>query len=125
MATYNVDMSYKAMRTFSSGLEPKLVQAHRAVDPSVQPGDIIVILHRLHPSGDEGRFYAGDGNSRRYIRVVIDLQEGSQTDASKQELMRKVKDCCVEYEGTSACEIEVRINEVKPENVLKVKGAGA
>lgn len=57
-----------------------------------------------------------------YIRVVIDVMKRALDAPRKAELMRRTMDVCLEYEGKKAgeTEVEVRINEIEEENVLRV-----
>lgn len=127
MATYNVDITSKAVKSFSN-LDKRLVAAHCAFDTSIPANAIKVITHHLHNSTGNWLYVGGseaDGMNYRYIRIIIDIPAGSKTADEKQDLLRRISECCIDYEGKNAqgCEIWVRVNEVDQSNVIRVGGA--
>ncbi|TKA21686.1 hypothetical protein B0A50_08754 [Salinomyces thailandicus] len=125
MATYNIDLTSKATRSFTEDLPKRLIASHRKDDPSVHPSALKVLTRHLHSSRGN-LLYSGIGGGNemntRYIRVIVDLAAGSKTDQDKQGLMKRTLQCCIDYQGKHAkdCEFEVRINEVNEGNVLRM-----
>lgn len=126
MATYNVDITSKAVRTFGDSLEKRLIQSHRSFDNTASLFTIKVIMH--HCQSSHGYWlrvggYHGDQINYRFIRVIIDIAAGERSYNEKQELLQKTMECCMDYQGKHApeCEIEVRINEVEEGDVMVVR----
>ena len=127
MATYNIDITSKAIRSFgsSSDLGKNLVHMHYKFDHSEDSNKVKAITHYLHDTTGNwlvvGKVGA-DMMDYRFIRVVIDIAAGSKTEEEKQDLLRRTLECCMDYERKNAqkCEIEVRVNEVEKGDVVRI-----
>lgn len=131
MATYNLTLSGKAFRSFTTdGLPERLVESHSKFDPSISSADlraIKVIQTVTDHHSDDYNLYLGPelrGRNTRYIRTIIDIPAG-KTEQQKRELLQRTTQCCMDYQGKRAdeCEIEVRINEVDERNVMRTNVA--
>ncbi|KAF7189042.1 hypothetical protein HII31_09464 [Pseudocercospora fuligena] len=123
--TYNIAVSSKATRTFHD-LPKKFLISHRQFDPTLPSSSIKILHHMLHNAKGYfltvGGVNGGDEMSYGYIRVVIDVMKGTLDGPRKAELLKRTMDVCLDYEGKKAgeTEVEVRINEIEEENVLRV-----
>lgn len=137
MATYNVTITSKALKDIPD-LCHSLVQEHRAFDPTTPLSAIKVIVTQLYQESG-GYLYVGTGAANpsnyrhgpnqtnyRYMRVVIDARPGSKTTIDKKALLTRVMERCMDYQGKKAkdCEIEVRINEIKEEDMIRIDPIG-
>lgn len=125
MVTYDLFMTRAAKRALSYA-DDNLVQAHRSFDPSTPPSHIKIISTYGSPTHttDAPHFHCASGDDRRYIRVTINIPEGSRTADEKKAWMGKVMEAMKLYEGSHAadCDIEVFINEMKLENAMSASG---
>lgn len=127
MATYNIDITSKAIRNFNENLCERLVSSHHLFDKSV-PARSIRVIRNLMNNASGGSLHAGGGGNamnKRYIRIIIDIPAGRETQERKRELLQRTTQCCIDYQGkhASACDIEVRINEVDEQDVMRTSAA--
>jgi len=114
--TYNVSISDRACRIFKS-LKRTLLASH----PQSEHNSIRIITTIL--GLDNGTSMYPNALRHSYIRIVIDIPKGRiQNLEHKQELLRKTTEACLTYEGRKAskCEVEVRINEMNEEDIVRV-----
>ncbi|KAK3723768.1 hypothetical protein LTR37_001649 [Vermiconidia calcicola] len=132
MATYNVDITSKALKSLTAGLGftslgtrswgassnnlgQDLIAMHCDFDTTADRRAVRVVTHYLYNESGNW-FLTGDGGSEmneRYIRVVVDVEAGSKTAERKEELLKRIVDVCVQYEGKKAdeCEFEAMVKE--------------
>ena len=100
MATYNIDITSKAIKYFEN-LNQRIVAMHCKLEPATDADSIKCITNYLH--NGYGNWLAIGGKSKemkfRYIRIVIDVMAGSKTASLKEELMRGTLECCMMYEA--------------------------
>jgi hypothetical protein len=133
MATYNVDISFKALRSLGGSfanddklarsLAKGLVDMHIAIDPSTPRDNIKVITHcSLGPQ--HNWLYVGTGQTGSdygHMRVVIDVSVGSKGAQEKQELLGQTMEFCKKTfeDKIMKIEFEIRINVVEESDMLR------
>lgn len=61
----------------------------------------------------------------RYVKVVIEIPAQSKSAPEKEDLLRRTLETCIDYvKYPETTEIEVRIQEVQPEDCVSIRPGG-